>query len=60
MPLFLMDCSPKDFQEENGLKERKRPVNANGQFSGTPAWLKTTPAWLKTATLKSPVRGLWS
>ena len=58
MPLFLMGCFPRDFEEGNGplrpsakrpIKEGKRPINANGQFSGTPPWRKTAP-------LKRPIK----
>ena len=65
MGLFLMGCSPGDFQEgkqpskafgkrpiEVGkwpTKEGKRPIKANGLFSGTPPWWKTTP-------LKGPIK----
>ena len=39
-------------RSRESIKEGKRPINASGQFSGTPPW------W-KTATLKRPFkRGL--
>ena len=65
MPLFLLGCFPGDFQEgkrpikafweaahsgrKRPIKERKRPISASGQFSGTP------PRW-KTAPLKRPIK----
>ena len=46
MPLFSMRCFQGIFKRENGplrhYKEGKRPINANGQFSGTPPWWKRT------------------
>ena len=60
-------CFPEDFQEgkrpikafgkrpikvgKRSIKERKRPINANGQSSGTLPWWKTAP-------LEGPLRGL--
>ena len=51
-PLFLMGRLPGDLQEgnrhikafgERPIKEGKRPIKANRQFSGTPALGKTAP-----------------
>ena len=60
-----MGCFSGDFQEENGalrhsekrpikvekgpIEGGKRPISANGPFSGTPPW------W-KTALLKRPIK----
>ena len=53
-----MGCFQGIFKSENGplrhsgngpIKEAKRPMNANGLFSGTPPWSKTAP-------LKGPMK----
>ena len=53
-----MGCIPGNFQEGKRqpikvgklpIKEGKRPINANGLFSGTPPWWKTAP-------LKRPIK----
>ena len=65
--LLLIDSFPRDIQERSGplsqsrkrrikvgkqpIKEGKRPINANGLFSGTSPWWQTAP-------LKRPFRGL--
>ena len=47
-PLRIQGNGP--LRRENGpLRRGKRPINANGQFSGTPTWSKTAP-------LKRPIK----